>query len=116
MDRMEQISRAANKKQQPKESQIVKRTLDAIKKKYPRSYMLKYHGGMYSVVGHPDIYGVIEGVPFFLEAKKKDKVYTLTDAQVEQLNMWRQAGAFVGVFTSAEEALEMIEVGLSTVE
>jgi hypothetical protein len=68
---------------------------------------LKYHGGVYGHLGHPDIYGCDNGRSFFFEVKRPGE--TLTPRQAAELAAWAETGAITGVVESAEGAMEILD-------
>ena len=62
-------------------------------------------------VGFPDVLGCQRGRMFTLEAKLPGQERRLTKMQERELALWGEAGAIVGVFTSVEEALGLLEGG-----
>lgn len=83
-----------------------------IKKKLndlPNCVFVKNHGGPHSVRGIPDLTGCVEGTFVALEVKRPGKEKTLTKIQKYTLDQLEGAGAIVGVVTSVEEALEIVE-------
>ena len=70
----------------------------------------KYHGSPYSVAGHSDLYGTIQGSSFFLEGKMPGKKPTVL--QEAFLRRVAKAGAITGVYYSPEEAVNIVFMGV----
>lgn len=70
----------------------------------PDTCARKKHMTVYGIRGDPDIYGCVFGLMFVLEIKLGKN--TPTDIQEARLKQWEDAGAYVGVAWSFEEAQE----------
>ena len=91
--------------QTAKESAIVEgaiRKLNAL----PRTWAKKFHG---TAFGHAevDVYGCCQGRAFFLEGKRPGE--KPTPRQQKILERWAACGAITGVFTSADEAVSIVQ-------
>jgi hypothetical protein len=95
-----------------KESVIVDKMIKALEKKYPKAVIWKIHGGGYQRAGMPDIYIQIQGKAVWVEAKRPEG--DTTALQHRALQMLSTAGAYVGVATSTQEILTLIEDVLRT--
>lgn len=70
---------------------------------------IKRLGSVYGKASQPDVYGCIHGFMFQLEGKVgKNKQ---TQAQADEMKKWKDAGAIVGVFYSASEAVQIVMEG-----
>ena len=66
----------------------------------------KLHGGAYSRVGDPDLYGCLKGTMFVFEAKAPGG--NVTKAQRYRLEEWSRAGAITGVVRCTGDALRLL--------
>lgn len=89
----------------PLESSIVASILRKLNS-LPGTRAKKHHGSQFGSI-ELDIYGVSNGVPFFIEAKQPGKKPTAR--QEREIAAWRAAGAKAGVATSVNEALEILQ-------
>ncbi len=71
----------------------------------------KHHASVMTPHGHADVYGVCNGRAFYLEGKVDPKKYKVTRAQHDFLKVAYACGAIVGVYTSVEEALQIVRSG-----
>lgn len=94
------------------ETRLQRKIQEAIKKEYKDGYVFKVHGGQYSQ-GVPDLIACIEGTFFGLEVKLPGKEKRVTELQRHNLDKINLAGGQGWVVTSVEQALEVIEDGLS---
>lgn len=74
----------------------------------PNSKAINIHGGVYCERGTPDIIGVIEGRMIALEAKRSTKEKP-RKIQEWRLMQWKSAGAVVGVVTSVDDVVKLVE-------
>jgi hypothetical protein len=91
------------------ESRLQQKIQKALKARYPRSIFIKYHGGIFSAAGIPDLIGVVNGKPFFFEVKCPNKLRTVSKIQQAVILQLQRAGACAAVITSPEEALAIVE-------
>ncbi|MEE8115195.1 MAG: hypothetical protein V3T23_12690 [Nitrososphaerales archaeon] len=89
----------------PREVAITQAILKRLNKR-DGCYARKTHGGYYSAT-HLDIYGCDKGRMFVLEVKRPGK--KLTRLQEIELLKWEAVGAIVGVPTSVDEAVGILE-------
>ena len=93
------------------ESAIVNKILKSLMKE--GGYWVKIHGGMYQAGGLPDIVGCRGGQTYGFEVKTP-KAYAMRDHNLtlrQQVTLARlkAAGAVIGVVTSAEEVIQIME-------
>ncbi len=69
--------------------------------------VIKIHGNAYTQAGTPDLIGVLRGVSFAIEVKRPGQSATLL--QTHELEQWGLQGWAVGVATSVQEALDIID-------
>lgn len=67
----------------------------------------RWTGGTFSRVGASDITGCYHGRRFELETKLPGEKTRI--AQQRYLEAWARAGAYIGVVTSTEEAVNIVE-------
>lgn len=91
---------------QPREAGIYERILKYLNRR-PNCRALKYPGLPYGRKGHPDVYGVDSGRPFFFEVKRPGE--HPTPAQVAELAAWGRCGAITGVVHSVDEAADLLD-------
>ena len=72
--------------------------------------VIKIHGNAYAQAGTPDLIGVLAGVSFAIEVKRPGK--TATKLQTHELEQWGLQGWAVGVATSVDDAIGIIEGGV----
>lgn len=88
------------------ESDIVQKIKKNVLDKLPRAFFFKVHGGPYQAVGIPDLIGCYQGCFVAIEVKRPGKEPTsIQEAVMAKL---RNAGAFVCVATSVDEAQQLI--------
>lgn len=90
------------------ESKLQQRIQKALKARYPRSWWVKFHGGIFSAAGVPDLLGCVNGQFFALEVKCPGKLRTLTPIQAQVIDKLQRAGACACTITSVEEALAVV--------
>jgi hypothetical protein len=73
---------------------------------------VKMHGSPFTVKGTPDVFACVGGRFVAVEAKDPDDG-VVSDAQYRQIQLWREAGARVGIATCAADA-RMIALGKPT--
>jgi len=79
-----------------KEATITKKLIEAMKKSFGLGiWIKKRHQSAYSA-GEPDIAGVLNGRPFFIEVKRIDG--KLSPLQADTMNKLSRAGAYVGLY------------------
>lgn len=88
----------------PLESSIVASILRALNE-LPNTRAKKHHGSQFGAL-ELDIYGVSNGVPFFIEVKQPGK--KPTSRQAVEIRNWKAVGAKSGCATSVDEALAVI--------
>ena len=96
------------KKKIPKESSIVNRARHLLME-LPFIKFIKTHGDQYMPKGTPDLIGCCNGRGFALEAKRPGNVPT--QIQEKELSEWANSKAITGVFTTPEEAVQIVRVG-----
>ena len=90
------------------ESRINKQAQDALNSLYLCSCE-KYHGTVFGRVGHSDLYGVYQGRAFYIEGKRGVRErHDIRLSQINFLESKRLCGAIVGIYTSAEEAVQIV--------
>ena len=101
------------------EAGVVRQILKAVKKHYPRAWVMKVHGGPYQMTGVPDLLLCVEGVLIGAEVKfqrpgesRDGAASRATPGQRLQIRNILASGGMAGVVTSADEALQLIERGL----
>ena len=99
------MPRNARNERLPKERDIVREIMRALGE-LPGCYAIKTHGDPFTRAGTPDIIGAYRGRAFAFEVKRPGGKPTAL--QVHELERWRQAGAVVGVVTSAESAIRAL--------
>lgn len=90
------------------ETRLQQKIRAALKLRYPKSWWVKFHGGMFSAAGIPDLIGVVNGRPFFFEVKCPGKLRTLSPIQAYVIDQLQRAGACACTITSVEEALAIV--------
>jgi hypothetical protein len=109
MNRIDEIQKAAKKQRKnTNESTMNKAAVDKLRK-LPRCRAFKYHGNQFSLAGHSDIYGCMDGFAFFLEGKLPGQ--KPRENQIAFLEEMAQAGAITGVYHSPDEAVEIVMAG-----
>lgn len=91
------------------ESRLQRRIVKALKLEFPRSFWVKFHGGIFSAVGIPDLLGCVNGRFFAFEVKVPGKLKTLSKIQAAVINQLQRAGACAACITSPEEALALVD-------
>ncbi len=91
------------------ESRLQKRIHKALKARWPKSWWVKFHGGVFSAAGVPDLLGCVNGQFFAFEVKCPGKLRTLTPIQAQVIYQLQRAGACASAITSVEEALALVE-------
>jgi hypothetical protein len=104
------------------ETKLVQKIKAAILARYPGSFVSKLHGSAYSS-GMPDLLVVVRGVPCFLEVKAPREneadhsiLARVTPLQAETLKKLRSAGAVAEACWSVEQALEILDRYVPTVD
>ena len=90
------------------ETHLQQKIRAALKVRYPRSWWVKFHGGMFSAAGVPDLLGCVNGKFFAFEVKCPGKLRTLTPIQAHVIDKLQRAGACACTITSIEEALAIV--------
>lgn len=90
------------------ETRLQQKIRKALKERYPRSWWVKFHGGMFSAAGVPDLLGCVNGKFFAFEVKCPGKLRTVSKIQAVVLDQLQRAGACAEAITSAEEALALV--------
>ena len=73
-----------------------------------RGRLAKHHGSRWGDSGHPDLYGVIDGFPVFVEVKNPDGEEP-EPLQYRQLEKWAAAGAVTGVARSVVDLIHILD-------
>lgn len=95
----------ANKRDKgPLESIIVANIIGNLKKKRG-GFWVKIHGGMFQIIGLPDVIGCHRGHFYGFEVKRPGKEDTLTKRQSHILELIRLAGGTSAMVTSVDQAL-----------
>ena len=101
------------------ETGVVRAIVKQVKKRWPRAWTLKVHGGMMQESGVPDLVMCIEGRFIGLEVKHQKPgesaahAYQRTSAsQRKQIDEIKLAGGLSDTVLSADEAVELIETHL----
>ena len=89
-----------------KEADIVAKIKKALMQK--GAWVIKTHGSLHSS-GLPDILACYNGRFIGIEVKRPDTRHTVTARQQAQLDLIEKAGGIVGVATSVDEALRLVE-------
>lgn len=91
----------------------------AVRKHYPKAWIMKVHGSIYQKVGVPDLLIVVHGVLIGAEVKfvrpgeSEDHARgRATPEQRRQIAEIIEAGGMAGVVISVEETLDLIERGI----
>lgn len=97
------------KRKVPLEASITKSIITKLNR-LDRAYFRKVHGTRYSS-GWPDVVGVLDGRPVFLEVKRPGNAsgWELTERQAKELERWAATGAVVGVVTSWQEVVDVLK-------
>lgn len=102
------------------EAGVVRQIARAVTAKYPDVFMWKVHGGPMQAVGMPDLCLCVKGLYVGIEVKfqrpGESRQHTLgrvTEPQKARIRQIIAAGGMAGVALNADEALEIIERGLS---
>jgi hypothetical protein len=95
------------KKDTPRESEIVKRIIAALRRQQG-CCVRKRHGGMFGTAGDPDITGCYQGQHFELEVKRPGQ--RLTELQKQRLCEWAKAGAIVACVDNVRDALLVVGI------
>lgn len=103
-----------------KESTLVSHIAQAVWKRYPDAFIWKVHGGPMQEAGMPDLALCVNGYYVGIEVKlqRPGESYEhawsrVTASQRTQLRRIYQAGGIAGVALSVEEALDIIEKGMT---
>lgn len=91
------------------ETRLVARIRKRLKKEYPGSWFVKFHGGIFSAVGVPDLLGCVNGRFMAFEVKCPDKLHTLSAIQAAVIDKLQRAGACAACITSPEEAIALVD-------
>lgn len=90
------------------ESRLQRRIVKALKKAYPKSWWVKFHGGPFSAAGVPDLLGCVNGYFYALEVKNPGKLRTVTAVQSATIKIIQNAGGISCALTSPDEALAVV--------
>ncbi|MFZ5926322.1 MAG: hypothetical protein ACOYX1_02630 [Acidobacteriota bacterium] len=90
-----------------RESSLVAEILRVLRT-LPGVVVRKRNGSAWGIAGDPDLYGSINGRHFEIEVKRPG-VSGPTPLQQTRLHQWAASGARVGVATSVEEALRIVD-------
>lgn len=85
-----------------REKELVRRILATLNRQ-PGVKAIKIHGSQFVERGTPDIMGVNNGTPFFIETKRHGEA--VSDIQYVRLSEWEKAGARVGTAYDIDDAL-----------
>ena len=96
------------------ESKIVRQILEALKKKYPNSYMRKIHGNLFQHPGIPDILGCIDGRFIGLEVKTNNGKTSLIQKLEGSLII--SADGLYAVVTDPDETIKEVERQLKIIK
>jgi len=96
------------RKNVPTEKYFQKKIMEALKKEYPKAYIVKIAQGAYSQGGLPDLLFILDGHYFGFEVKRPvfGKVSKLQEAAIRKINA---AGGTAAVVTYPEEAVGTIK-------
>lgn len=102
------------------EAGLVGNIAKAIKKRYPSAWLFKVVGSPYQMTGVPDLLVVVNGLLVGAEVKfvrpgesREHALSRVTPGQRVQIQRINAAGGMAGAVTSVEEALDLIERGLT---
>lgn len=90
----------------PLESAIVKRIVRRLERE-PGCWLIKTHGSVMGRRGVPDILGCYMGRMFALEVKRPE-VGKVSESQRHEMGKLANAGAFVAVVESLEDAIGVL--------
>ena len=90
------------------ESQLKKKILKKLRKKFIPGVWFKIHGGARQERGLPDILGCYKGIFYGIEIKVPGKENTVTKYQQFQLDRIKKSGGKVTVVTSVESTVDFI--------
>lgn len=98
------------------ESQLVKRIVSEVEKRYPNAWILKVHGGGYQRAGVPDVLLCVGGRFVAFEVKHRKPGESLaamqrrvTARQKKEIGDIQAAGGAASVVSSVDEVLVFLE-------
>src|SRR5690625_5485119 len=97
------------------ESGLVKKIIREVKKRYPKSFIMKVHGSPVQMAGVPDLLVCLDGYLYAFEVKFQrpgesaahayGRVSTIQQAQIDALN---ESGATAVAVLTVDEVLEAL--------